>query len=286
MHILKYRAVIQAVELGSFTKAGEVLHCTQSAISRMVKDLEEDWGLCILQRSKQGVRLTSEGQALYPTLQRICNEQHALETQVGSLRQFESGSIRIGTISSIATHVLPSFLAEFKEKFPNIKFELLLGEYEEIAHWLEAGSIDFGFLRLPVGDNVSTRIFMEDPLLVVLPNNHPLCLLPEIPYKALNDYPFILLSRTGSAEVPALLQQKQLSLSIHYRTWDDYAVMAMVEQGLGISILPSLILRRCSNAITCRPLEGGASRTLVLATRKGSIPSLAVQKFLEILQIV
>ena len=285
MHILKYQAVIQAVELGSFTKAGEVLHCTQSAISRMVRDLEENWGLCILQRSKQGVRLTSEGQALYPTLQRICNEQHVLETQVGSLCQFESGSIRIGTISSIATHVLPASLAAFKQKFPNIEFELLLGEYEEIAHWIQTGRVDFGFLRLPVEEGVSIQEFLEDPLLVVLPNDHPLCLLTEIPYQALENYPFILLSRTGTAEVPALLQQKQVSLSIHYRTWDDYAVMAMVEQGLGISILPSLILRRCSYSLTTRPLEGGATRILVLATRKGAIPSLAVQKFLEILQI-
>ncbi|ADY14550.1 LysR family transcriptional regulator [Sphaerochaeta globosa] len=283
MQILKYQAVLKAVELGNFTKAAEALHCTQSAISRMVKDLEEEWDLCLLQRSKQGVRLTSEGQALYPTLQRICNEQHGLETQVGSLHQFESGSIRIGTVSSIATHLLPPALMKFKQGFPNIHFELLMGEYEEIAQWIRTGRVDFGFLRLPVGDDMDVRVLLEDPLLVVLPNNHPLCLLKEIPPKSLEEYPFILLSRTGSAEVPALVQQKHLALSVHYRTWDDYAVMAMVEQGLGISILPSLIVTRCSYTITTRTLEGGAFRTLVLAQRKGSIPSLAVQEFLPFL---
>lgn len=267
-----------------FTRAAELLNCTQSAVSKMVQDLKQEWGLCLLKRSRQGVSLTTEGQTLFPTIQRICNEQHQLETQIGALHEFETGSIRIGTISSIATHLLPPLLSSFNAEYPNIRFELLLGEYGEISEWIEQGRVDFGFLRLPVDRPFEIKPILTDPLLVVLPPNHPLSVYQNIPPKELENYPFILLSRTYSAEVPDLVKDQGLTLDVRYRTWDDYAVMVMVEQGLGISILPNLMLKRCSYAITSRPLEGGAFRTLVLARRKATPPSLAVERFLSFLE--
>lgn len=283
MDTMKYLAVIRSVELGNFTSAAEVLHCTQSAVSRMVKNLEDVWGITLLERGKYGVKLTRDGLAVYPLLQRICNEQQNLENQIGELTNFKIGQIRIGTISSIATHWLPPLLKTFKSLHPDVSCELILGDYQEITEWIRMGKVDFGFLRLPVDEDLDIQVLAQDDFQVVLPIGHPLEQYERIAYEQLKPYPFILLSRTTKAEVPTLLQENLSSLSIRYRTWDDYAVMAMVEQNLGIGILPKLVLKRCAYSLSIRPLQEKAFRTLVVAKRKGVPQSVAAARFLELL---
>ena len=107
MNIQKYLALVKAVEYGSFTEAAAALHYTQSGISRMIGDLETEWGVSLLERGRGGVRLTSDGLKLLPQLQRICNEHEILLLQVDDLHDMQSGLIRIGTFSSVATHWLP-----------------------------------------------------------------------------------------------------------------------------------------------------------------------------------
>ena len=104
----KYMALLKTVEYGSFTKAAEVLHYSQSGISRMISDLEKEWNLSVLERGRSGVRLTSDGVKMLPFVQNVCREYQNLQDQVDQLQGLESGLIRIGTISSIATHWLPS----------------------------------------------------------------------------------------------------------------------------------------------------------------------------------
>ena len=131
MNILKYLAFVKAVEYGSFTEAAAALHYTQSGISRMIGDLEAEWGVSLLERGRAGVRLTSDGLKLLPQLQRICNEHETLLLQVDDLHGMQSGLIRIGTFSSVATHWLPKMIVAFRQDYPKIEFELLIGDYTE-----------------------------------------------------------------------------------------------------------------------------------------------------------
>ncbi len=174
MNIQKYQAFVKAVEYGSFTEAGAALHYTQSGISRMIGDLEAEWGVSLLERGRTGVKLTSDGLKLLPQLQRICNEHETLLLQVDDLHGMQSGLIRIGTFSSVATHWLPKMIAAFRQDYPKIEFELLIGDYTEIEGWILAGRVDVGFLRLPAKAELETIFLEEDRLLVVLPQDHPL----------------------------------------------------------------------------------------------------------------
>lgn len=149
MNIQKYKAFVKAVEFGSFTKAAEVLDYTQSGISRMINDLETEWGVFLFERGRTGINLTTDGLKLLPQLKRICNEYEILMTQVEDLHNMESGMIRIGTFSSVASHWLPNIIRIFKKDYPKIDFELLLGDYTEIESWILNGRVDFGFVRLP-----------------------------------------------------------------------------------------------------------------------------------------
>lgn len=169
VNIQKYMAFIKTVEYGSFTKAAALLHYSQSGVSRMINDLEKEWGIVLLERGKSGVRLTSDGTKLFPYIKGVCSEYEKLRMEIDEVTGLQSGLIRIGTFSSVATHWLPNIIKEFQKDYPNIEYELLLGDYTEIERWIIEGRVDCGFLRLPVHSDLETIFLEQDDLLAVLP---------------------------------------------------------------------------------------------------------------------
>lgn len=283
-NIQKLEAFVAAVETGSFTAAADKLHYSQSAISRMISDLERDWNVTLLQRGKSGVGLTSDGTQLLPYARRICLELQSLRSEVDDLNGLHSGMIRIGTFSSIATHYLPPIIRRFRTQYPGIDYELLLGDYQEIEAWIENGRVDLGFLPLPVDPALETMNIMQDELMAVIPSGHPLASLPSFPMEALCKEPFMLLEKGGRSEISDLLEAHHLKPDIVFTTWDDYAIMSMVENGLGIAILPRLILQRVMYKIVAKPLEEQAFRTICVALKEKDRSSRAVRRFLEYLK--
>ena len=283
MNILKYMAFIKTAEYGSFTKAAEVLHYSQSGISRMIGDLEKEWRVTLLERSRWGVSLTSDGSRLLARAQKLCEEYRKLQMEVDDLHGVQSGLIRIGTFSSVATHWLPNIIKAFQKDHPNIDYELLLGDYAEIEEWIAEGRVDCGFVRLPAGPAFETIPLARDHLLAVLPEGHPLAESERVPASALCSEPFILLERGARTDVTEIFEREGLSPRVRFTTWDDYAIMSMVESGLGISILPELILRRIPYRIVAKKLAVPAYREIGLALRERESASLAVKKFIEYL---
>lgn len=283
MNILKYMAFIRTVEYGSFTKAAEMLNYSQSGISRMIHDLEREWKVVLLERSRAGVRLTSDGMKLLPHAKSLCSEYQKLQMEVDDLNGLKSGLIRIGTFSSVATHWFPNIIREFQKDYPNIDYELLLGDYTEIEEWIADGRVDCGFLRLPTHQDFETIFLEQDKLLVILPENHPLADCERFPVTALCDDPFMLLEKGAKAEVSEIFERCNLTPKVHFTTWDDYAIMSMVESGLGISILPQLILKRIPYHIVAKELDVPAYRNIGLALRDKKTASLAVKRFIEYL---
>lgn len=284
MNILKYMAFIRTVEYGSFTRAAEMLHYSQSGISRMINDLEKEWKVVLLERSRAGVRLTSDGTKLLPYAKSLCDEYLKLQTQVDELNCLQSGLIRIGTFSSVATHWLPNIIREFQQAYPNIDYELLLGDYTEIEKWIADGRVDCGFLRLPTHPNFETIFLEQDKLLAILPEDHPLVSCERIPISALCNDPFMLLEKGAKAEISEIFERCGLTPDIHFTTWDDYAIMSMVKSGLGISVLPQLILKRVPYRIVAKELDVPAYRNIGLALRDKKTASLAVNRFLDYLK--
>ena len=283
MNIQKYMAFIKTVEYGSFTKAAEKLNYSQSGISRMINDLEQEWNVLLLERSRTGIRLTSDGMKILPLAQSVCDEFSRLQEQVDEINGLQSGLIRIGTFSSVATHWLPNIIREFQKDYPNIDYELLLGDYMEIEEWIKTGRVDLGFLRLPTVEEFETIFLEEDTLLVVLPENHPMADCDQFPVEALSEYPFMLLEKGAKAEISEIFKRNHIMPNVRFTTWDDYAVMSMVEGGLGIAILPQLILRRIPYKIITKKLDAPAYRKIGIALRDKRRAPLAVKKFIEYL---
>ena len=283
MNLQKYMAFVKTVEYGSFTKAAEILNYSQSGISRMIHDLEQEWKVTLLERGRGGVSLTSDGMKLLPYAENVCREYEKLQVQVEELNGLKSGLIRIGTFSSVASQWLPNMIREFQKDYPNIDYELLLGDYSEIEEWILEGRVDCGFLRLPVHAELETIFLEQDRLMVVLPEGHRLAGCDRFPVNALVEEPFMLLEKGARAEVSEIFERCGLTPKVHFTTWDDYAIMAMVESGLGISILPELILKRIPYRIIVKELEIPAYRSIGVALKEKRSASLAVKRFLEYL---
>ena len=284
MNLQKYFAFIKAAEYGSFTKAAEVLNYTQSGISRMISDLEAEWDVILLERGKGGVALSSDGMKLLPHVARILHEQSLLSAQLDALHDCQTGLVRIGTFSSVATHWLPHMIKRFQLDYPRIDFELLLGDYMEIEGWIDEGRVDFGFLRLPAEREMETvSIEAFDRLLVVLPSTHPMAGVEKFPMRELENYPFMLQKRGGKSEITAIFERHHLHPQVHFTTWDDYAIMSMVENGLGISILPELILKRIPYNIVCKELEAPAYRNIGIGMRSQKALPLSAKRFMDYL---
>lgn len=283
MNIQKYLAFLKTVEYGSITKAAETLSYSQSGISRMIQDIEKDWGLSLLERNRGGVRLTSEGTKLLPHIQSLCTEYETLRRQAAELKGMGSGLIRIGTFSSVATHWLPNIIREFQKDYPNIAYELLLGDYKEIEAWIQEGRVDCGFLRLPTLPEFDTIFLEQDDFLVILPENHPLTQKEKISLPDLGKEPFLLLEKDQNTEISDFFRKHDFIPNVHFTLWDDYAILAMVEGGMGVSLLPRLILKRIPYRVAVRELDLPAYREIALVLKSQKNASLAVKHFLKYL---
>ena len=283
MNIQKYLAFVKAVEYGSFSETAKRLNYSQSGVSRMISDLEKEWQLTLLERNKSGVKLTSDGLKLFPHAKRICMAHEKLQMEIDELNGLGSGLIRIGTFSSVATHWLPNIIKAFQKTYPNIEYELLLGDYGEIETWLLEGRIDCGFLRLPARPDFETLFLSQDRLMAILPIEHALASLKKVPLASLCQEPFMLLKKGKQSEVIELFERCNLKPKVHFTTWDDYAIMSMVENGLGVSILPELILARTPYHIIAKELDIPAYRKIGLAFKSKKNASPALKRFLAYL---
>lgn len=279
----RYLALQKIMETGSFTKAALALGYTQSSISQMVASLESELGMKLLTRSRHGVRLTIEGNALYPFIERSIYQYQSMLNKANEIKGLETGIIRVGTVSSITCHWMPMLISGFQVLYPNVQFLFHQGDYTLIPEWIQTGAVDFGFINPLVGTSLQTITVKDGEMLVVLPERHPLAGLERIPLAALAKEPYILLEEGQYSEPLAAFEAAGVKPDIKYTIHDDYSIMTMVEAGLGVSILAELVLRRTNYHIVCRHVEPPVYRTLAIAYKeKDSLP-IASKYFIDYL---
>lgn len=279
----RYIALQKIVELGSFTKASEALGYTQSAMSQMISSTEEELSIKLLNRSRIGVKLTLEGASLYPFIERAILQYQAMQEKAKEIRGLDTGVIRIGTLASISCHWMPQLIKEFQELYPNVQFILHQGDYSSIHEWIKVGAVDFGFITPEAVTGLQTIKLKEGRMLAVLPKEHKLASYNAVKLQDIVNEPFILLEEGHFSEPMEAFHACNLEPNIKFRIHDDYAIMTMVEAGLGISILAELVLRRTNYNIVLLPVEPPISRTLAIGYKDKSSLPIASKYFIEFL---
>ena len=251
----RYFALLKILEIGSFTKAAEAMGYSQSAVSQMVQSLESELSLKLLYRSRNGIKLTPEGEALLPYIQRTVNHYNAMLEKTRELKGLNGGLIRIGTLSSVSSQWLPGLIKDFQTLYPKVHFLLHQGDYTTIPAWVRAGEIDFGFVN-PDAESVRglhTIFVTSGGHKAILHPDHPLAAQPWVTLEQLAKETFLLLEGGCLSEPLEAFRTLGLEPRVELRMHDNFSICSMVEANVGVSILPELALRKMNFRIVQLP---------------------------------
>lgn len=279
----KLEVLIRAVDTGSLTAAAAELGYTQSGITHMMNALENEVGFALLIRGRYGVIPTEECRVLLPHIRTLLTDDERLRQEIASISGVCSGTIRIGSNTSISMYWMPTIIARFEARFPQIRLEFFGGASDSMATLLNEGKADLCFLsRRPL--NCDWIHLAYDPLMAILPPDHPMKTEKEYPVSAMDGQAYLRYSTLRNediAEVEELLKKEHIRPELKLVSNSDYAITSMVEQGLGISILPELILSGFPQKVVKLPLCPRTSRDLGIAVRSKKEASPAVRRFIE-----
>lgn len=280
----RYAIFCKVIETSSFTKTSEIFGYSQSAVSQTIKSLELELGVVLIERRKDGIMLTKDGEQFYPYIQAVYTAEKALEQKQKEMRGLWNSVIRIGTFTSISRNILPPIMKAFKDMYPTVTFVLRQGEYTSIEQWIKEGQIDFGFVNADVVKKADTRVLYEDRMMAVLPKNHRLAAKKEISIKDLTGEPFILLDE-GETSVPLdIFRRNEISPQIAYEVYDDYTILAMIRQGLGVSILYEKVLLGFEQDLAIKPIKENPKRVVAFAWQSWDTLSYAARNFVGFIE--
>ncbi len=272
-----YEIFQNIIKNGSISKTAQLLGYSQSSISHALMMLENDLGCTLLNRSRNGVSLTSDGKELLPYLNDVCNSENRLREKVDELHGLESGHIRVAAFTSTATQWLPYIINEFEKLYPGIEFNIMHGSFNEIERWLITGSADCAFVRIPTQQPFKTFFLKDDPFYAIIPTTHKYFNEKFISVEMLSKEPFIW-QDDGDNEAKPFFDRCGLEPTIKYTAHDIYTVMAMVRVGLGVSLLSALATEGYSQILR-KPLDIDAIRKIGIAVADN--PSSATRKFVK-----
>ncbi len=292
--IRQLNAFINVAENGSFTRASEQMHLTQSAVSGLIKELESNLGIVLFDRTTRQLSLSTVGRHLLPQAQRVLNEIHLFENEASSLTGLAQGHVRLA-VSQFAASSMPAVVAQFAKEYPDISVSLLDCSAEDVLKHVQNIEVDLGvgaeLSFMDIDDDISADLLYQLPFCVVVPDNHPLANQSEITWQQLIGSPIITLKGSFIEQVTAELDE---TIAIHvqqaqYKVNFMSTALEMSRQGFGITLclpyMPEVIDWVPANHLKMMPLsEPVKMRRFFIYQRSSRALSPASMAFKQFLQ--
>lgn len=279
----KYQVFVKVAKTRNLSKAAEELNYTHAAISYIIKNLEEEVGMKLLVRSKAGIHLTKEGESLLEEAQKVVKYENSFLQKASMLRGLEEGILDVGTFSSVSMKWMPQILRKMKDAYPGVKVRQHHGNYKEIEYWLEKDKVDVAFLSGCYKGNFHFIPLFQDEYYVILPPDHPLCAYERIPKEALNDETMILMNE-GSEDYDTGHILEGLHYTVAHWVNEDVVLIPLVEYGLGISVLPKLIMSFVHSNVVIKRFACPRYRTIGLAVKNPDEMSGLTKLFISLMK--
>ncbi len=281
MESARCKAFMYAADTGSFTKAAERLNYTPSGVSQLVGALENETGLTLLKRTRKGVTLTSDGEILLPAVREFLEKENRIYKLAAEVKGLLVGSVTIAAYSSISTHWLPEVIRDFEQDYPQIEIRLMEGIRQEVTRWLDEKKADIGFLSYQEPMPYEWTPLDYDEMLAVLPKDHLYASKESYPLINCETDSFIMPALGRDDDVVSLFERNGIKLNIHFTTLENFATMAMIEKGLGMSVMNNLITEKWNCDIVKIPVDPPSRITLGLAVPSYKQASPAVKRFIK-----
>ena len=254
----------------------------------MMKSMEREIGFPLLKRSNKGIQLTHEGQDVLPLIRELVKLNEKLTQRYDMLRGMETGHIRVGVFPTVACAWMPKIIARFEKKYPHIEIELLEeNSIHRLEEWLTNGQIDIAFFARQPYHNYKWIYLKHDPYYALLPPEHPLASFERVPAEEFRDQPFLMCRSTDGPDVDITryFESHNVHIKTRFASNQDYTIAFMVQEGLGITVLPELIIKGLISASACnvevRPMEPAFHRELGMALRQGEEKSPSLSRFID-----
>ena len=281
MESARCKAFMYAADTGSFTKAAERLNYTPSGVSQLVGALENETGLTLLRRTRKGVTLTPDGEILLPAVREFLEKENRIYELAAEVKGLLVGSVTIAAYSSISTHWLPEVIRDFEQDYPQIEIRLMEGIRQEVTRWLDEKKADIGFLSYQEPMPYEWTPLDYDEMLAVLPKDHPYASKESYPLINCEADSFIMPALGRDDDVVSLFERNGIKLNIHFTTLENFATMAMIEKGLGMSVMNNLITEKWNCDVVKIPVDPPSRITLGLAVPSYKQASPAVKRFIK-----
>lgn len=257
----KFKALLDSVELGSFSRAAQVSNYSQSGLTHMMNNLEGEIGFPLLHRGKYGIKLTSEGERLLPYIRYYVDAEKKLMDEIERMNKEKMNNLCIGTYSSMAKNWLPAIMEELQQLYPDIHIDIRVGSQDELLTWMEKREVDLCFASKYSEFDFEFIPLKRDPYMVTLPlssqfdgNAYPLELI--------NNTTFIMPSFGVDYDTKSIFEKYGIHPVTKAFTVDDFAALSMVEHNLGSSMLPELMLSGLTPKAKILPLDPPVYRKL------------------------
>ena len=259
----KFEILMTAVNLGSFSKAAEVVGYTQSGLTHLVNGLEREIGMKLIRRDHSGVALTEAGQALLPAIREYLNATVKLENQIAAIAQKKAETIRIAAYASLAMHWMPEILYRFRRVCPDTDVDLRMVDHElEPFELLEEGRTDVIFAARQSHINCEWILLYSDAMYAILPEDYPTGDRDTFPIEEFDGKEFLMPYGRFDIDVNAALSPKGVKPIIRPCYVDDETVIRMVSKGLGLTRMAEMMIRGKLTGVKTLPVTPKAGREL------------------------
>jgi len=267
MSLSSYKVFDAVATKKSLVKAAEELNLTPSAVSHSLMKLEKELGFKLMHRDRNGIKLTTQGTVLLPTVRDILQCEYKLHEEVDKLNGLKTGTVNIGTFNSVCANWLPDIIKRFGVKYPGIKLNVYQGGYQDMEEWLVNLRVDLSFVSAgTVTEGLTVSKLIEDPLLCITPMSFHSKHEGFITIAELMDQTLIYPDEGYNVDTDVFVRNNRLIVDKSHNIQDDMSLIALVESGLGFCILPELLLKKVNGNIKIHEIESRPYRTIGIAT--------------------
>ncbi|CAM3335512.1 LysR family transcriptional regulator [Paenibacillus lupini] len=246
MDIRHLQYFVEVARLQSFTKAAQSLYITQPTISKMIKNLEEELGVVLFERTGKRIALTDAGSILLTQAQQMVQSFSNMNSSLSELMELKAGHIRIGLPPMVGVTFFPRIIGKFREKYPKITMQLFEHGAKKVEADVGSGELDIGVILLPTNEEkFESFCFLRQNLMLVIPPSHKLANRDEVSLIALKEEPFLLFHEDFTLHDRIIEECEKLGFQpdVVYKSTQWDFISEMVAANLGIALLPEAVCK-------------------------------------------